>query len=109
MIAMALACDPDILIADEPTTALDVTTQAEILDLVKRLQVSRGMSMLLITHDLGIVAEVADEVAVMRYGRIVESGPVDRIFHAPSHPYTRRLLDSTVRLRRPRRSSRCAG
>src|SRR5688572_25942615 len=74
MIAMALACDPDILIADEPTTALDVTTQAEILDLIKRLQDSRGMAMLLITHDMGLVAEIADEVAVMHYGRIVERG-----------------------------------
>ena len=89
MIAMALACDPDILIADEPTTALDVTTQAEILDLIKRLQVSRGMAMLLITHDMGVVAEVADEVAVMRYGRIVEQGSVDDIFHDAQHAYTR--------------------
>ena len=97
-IAMALACNPDVLIADEPTTALDVTTQAEILDLVKRLQVDRGMAMLLITHDMGIVAEVADEVAVMRYGRIVEHGPVDKIFHAPEHPYTRQLLDATLKL-----------
>ena len=98
MIAMALACNPDILIADEPTTALDVTTQAEILDLIKRLQVSRGMAMLLITHDMGVVAEVADEVAVMRYGRIVEQGSVDEIFHDARHPYTRQLLASTVRL-----------
>ena len=98
MIAMALACDPDILIADEPTTALDVTTQAEILDLVKRLQVERGMAMLLITHDIGVVAEVADEVAVMRFGRIVEQGTVDAIFHRPQHPYTRRLLASTAKL-----------
>jgi peptide/nickel transport system ATP-binding protein len=98
MIAMALACDPDILIADEPTTALDVTTQAEILDLIKRLQVSRGMAMLLITHDMGIVAEVADDVAVMRYGRIVEQGSVDEIFHEARHPYTQRLLSSTVKL-----------
>jgi peptide/nickel transport system ATP-binding protein len=98
MIAMGLACNPDILIADEPTTALDVTTQAEILDLVKRLQVSRGMAMLLITHDMGIVAEVADEVAVMRYGRIVEQGSVDEIFHDARHPYTQRLLSSTVKL-----------
>ena len=86
MIAMALAGNPDILIADEPTTALDVTTQAEILDLIKRLQVSRGMAMLLITHDLGIVAEVADEVAVMRFGRIVEQGAVDDIFHDAEEP-----------------------
>jgi len=98
MIAMALACNPDILIADEPTTALDVTTQAEILDLIKRLQASRGMAMLLITHDMGVVAEVADEVAVMRYGRIVEQGSVDEIFHDARHPYTQRLLASTVRL-----------
>ncbi len=100
MIAMALACDPDILIADEPTTALDVTTQAEILDLIKRLQVSRGMAMLLITHDLGVVAEVADTVAVMRYGRIVEQGKVDEIFHNPKHPYSKQLLASTMRLER---------
>ncbi len=106
MIAMALACDPDILIADEPTTALDVTTQAEILDLIKRLQTSRGMAMLLITHDLGVVAEVADDVAVMRYGRIVEAGNVDTIFHAPQHPYTKRLLASTVKLEQGRKRSR---
>jgi peptide/nickel transport system ATP-binding protein len=105
MIAMALACNPDILIADEPTTALDVTTQAEILDLIKRLQVSRGMAMLLITHDMGIVAEVADDVAVMRYGRIVEQGTVDEIFHEAMHPYTRELLASTVELERNRRAA----
>jgi peptide/nickel transport system ATP-binding protein len=104
MIAMALAADPEILIADEPTTALDVTTQAEILDLIKRLQVSRGMAMLLITHDMGIVAEVADDVAVMRYGRIVESGSVDDIFHDARHPYTQRLLASTVKLEQNRRA-----
>ena len=101
MIAMALAGNPDILIADEPTTALDVTTQAEILDLIKRLQVSRGMAMLLITHDLGIVAEVADEVAVMRFGKIVEHGPVDEIFHDPKSPYARELLASTLKLEHP--------
>jgi peptide/nickel transport system ATP-binding protein len=98
MIAMALACNPDILIADEPTTALDVTTQAEILDLIKRLQVERGMAMLMITHDMGVVAEVADDVCVMRYGRIVERGPVDDIFHHPRHPYTQRLLGATMKL-----------
>ncbi len=97
-IAMALACNPDVLIADEPTTALDVTTQAEILELIKRLQVSRGMAMLLITHDMGIVAEVADDVAVMRDGEIVELGPVDQIFHDARHPYTKRLLAATQRL-----------
>ncbi|MCD7060636.1 ABC transporter ATP-binding protein [Pelagibacterium xiamenense] len=105
MIAMALACDPDILIADEPTTALDVTTQADILDLIKRLQTSRGMAMLLITHDLGVVAEVADEVAVMRFGRIVETGDVDTIFHAPQHPYTKRLLAATVKLEEGRKAA----
>jgi peptide/nickel transport system ATP-binding protein len=104
MIAMALACDPDVLIADEPTTALDVTTQAEILDLIKRLQQSRGMAMLLITHDMGVVAEVADDVAVMRYGRLVEEGPVDAVFHDAKHPYTQRLLASTVRLSEERRA-----
>ena len=101
MIAMALACNPDILIADEPTTALDVTTQAEILDLIKRLQTERGMAMLLITHDMGVVAEVADDVAVMRFGRIVETGSVDAIFHAPQHAYTQRLLASTLKLEQP--------
>ena len=111
MIAMALAGNPDILIADEPTTALDVTTQAEILDLIKRLQVERGMAMLLITHDMGIVAEVADEVAVMRFGRIVERGPVDAIFHrAEPSLYAAQLLASTLKLeqaaacRSPRRA-----
>ena len=98
MIAMALACDPDILIADEPTTALDVTTQAEILDLIARLQRERGMAMLLITHDLGLVAEVADEVAVMRWGRVIEQGPVDSIFHAPQQPYTQALIAATLKL-----------
>ena len=102
MIAMALACDPDVLIADEPTTALDVTTQAEIMDLIKRLQARRGMSMLMITHDLGLVAEIADEVAVMRFGRIVEQGPVDDLFHAPRTAYARKLLDATLRLERAR-------
>ena len=105
MIAMALAANPEVLIADEPTTALDVTTQAEILDLIKRLQVSRGMAMLLITHDMGVVAEVADEVAVMHFGRIVESGAVDDIFHNPKHAYTRRLLNSTVKLEQNRRAA----
>ncbi len=105
MIAMALACDPEVLIADEPTTALDVTTQAEIMDLIKRLQVSRGMAMLLITHDLGLVAETADDVAVMRFGKIVEQGTVDQIFHAPQHPYSRALLASTLKLEQPARTA----
>lgn len=98
MIAMALACDPDILIADEPTTALDVTTQAEIMDLIARLQAERGMALMLITHDLGLVAEMADDVAVMRYGRILEQGPVDQIFHSPTNPYTAALIASTMKL-----------
>ncbi len=94
MIAMALSCDPLLLIADEPTTALDVTTQAQILDLLQELQDQNGMAIMLITHNLGVVAEMADEVAVMYLGRVVEQGPVDDIFHAPKHPYTRALLES---------------
>jgi peptide/nickel transport system ATP-binding protein len=94
MIAIALACEPDLLIADEPTTALDVTTQAQILDLLKGLQERLGMALLLITHDLGVVAEVADHVAILYAGRVVEQGPVDDIFTAPAHRYTRGLLDS---------------
>ncbi len=94
MIAMALACDPRILIADEPTTALDVTTQAQVLDLLRSLQKQRGLSLILITHDMGVIAEMADYVAVMYLGRIVERGPVEQIFHAPRHPYTRALLRS---------------
>jgi microcin C transport system ATP-binding protein len=92
MIAMALANEPDLLIADEPTTALDVTVQAQILDLLKQLQTRLGMAMLFITHDLGIVRKLADTVCVMKEGKIVETGPVERVFTAPSHPYTRALL-----------------
>ncbi len=92
MIAMALANEPDILIADEPTTALDVTIQAQILTLLKDLQARLGMAVLFITHDLGVVKRMADRVAVMQQGEIVETGPVARVFAAPSHPYTRRLL-----------------
>ncbi|MCA1645897.1 MAG: ABC transporter ATP-binding protein, partial [Chloroflexi bacterium] len=88
MIAMALACNPHVLIADEPTTALDVTTQAQILDLLRSLQARFNMALLLITHDMGVIAEMADDVAVMYLGRVVERGPVDQIFHAPKHPYT---------------------
>jgi oligopeptide/dipeptide ABC transporter ATP-binding protein len=103
MIAMALACDPRILIADEPTTALDVTTQAQVLDLIRSLQKQRGLSLILITHDMGVIAEMADDVAVMYLGRIVERGPVEEIFHAPRHPYTRALLRSIPSiLSRPR-------
>jgi peptide/nickel transport system ATP-binding protein len=94
MIAMALAADPRILIADEPTTALDVTTQAQILELLRDLQERNGMAIMLITHDLGVIAEMADDVVVMYLGRVVEEGPVDAIFHAPRHPYTRALLRS---------------
>jgi peptide/nickel transport system ATP-binding protein len=98
MIAMALACDPALLIADEPTTALDVTVQAQILDLLARLRRDRGMAMLLITHDLGVVAETCDDVAVMYAGRIVESGPVADVFARPRHPYTAGLLGIVGRL-----------
>jgi oligopeptide/dipeptide ABC transporter ATP-binding protein len=92
MIAMALAAGPSLLIADEPTTALDVTIQAQILDLLRRLQVERGMAVLLITHDLGVVAELCHRVAVIYAGRIVEMAPVARLFARPLHPYTRGLL-----------------
>ncbi|WP_037088073.1 ABC transporter ATP-binding protein [Neorhizobium vignae] len=98
MIAMALACNPQVLIADEPTTALDVTTQAEILDLIKKLQQSHGMAVLFITHDMGVVAEIADEVLVMYRGKVMERGPVEQIFHAPQDDYTRRLIGSVVKL-----------
>jgi peptide/nickel transport system ATP-binding protein len=94
MIAMALSAEPRILIADEPTTALDVTTQAQILDLVRRLQQEKGLAVMLITHDMGVIAEMADEVVVMYLGREVERGSVDEIFHSPRHPYTRSLLRS---------------
>jgi len=98
MIAMALACGPDLLIADEPTTALDVTIQAQILDLLARLQRETGMSVLLITHDLSVVAEVCDEVAVMYAGQIVEHARKSDLFRSPRHPYTAGLLRSTERL-----------
>jgi peptide/nickel transport system ATP-binding protein len=94
MIAIALACDPRILIADEPTTALDVTMQGQILELLQKLQAERGMAVMLITHNMGVVAETCDEVAVMYLGRVVERGPVDDIFHTPRHPYTKALLSS---------------
>lgn len=98
MIAMALSCEPDILIADEPTTALDVTIQAQVLELMKDLQKSFGMSILFITHDLGVVAEMCDEVCVMYLGKIVEKANVDTIFHGPLHPYTTGLLKSIPKL-----------
>jgi peptide/nickel transport system ATP-binding protein len=92
LIALALACRPSLIIADEPTTALDVTIQAEILDLLREMRSAFNLSMLLITHDLGVIAQTADRVAVMRAGRIVEQAPVRDIFHRPEHPYTRALL-----------------
>ncbi|MFF9982881.1 ABC transporter ATP-binding protein [Streptomyces erythrochromogenes] len=98
MIAMALACEPDLLIADEPTTALDVTVQAQILELIARLQQERGLGVVMITHDLGVVARVAHDVLVMYGGRAAEQAPVDALFADPAHPYTRGLLDSLPRL-----------
>ncbi|WP_439405297.1 ABC transporter ATP-binding protein [Bradyrhizobium sp. DASA03076] len=98
MIAMALACDPQLLIADEPTTALDVTLQAQILELMRELKAASGAAIILITHDLGVVADVCDEVAVMYAGEIVERAPVDELFSAPQHPYTVGLLGSIPRL-----------
>jgi peptide/nickel transport system ATP-binding protein len=98
MIAMALSCEPALLIADEPTTALDVTIQAQILDLLQDLQRRLGMAILIITHDLGVIAEVADDVLVMYAGKIVESAPVDALFSDPQHPYTIGLLGSIPRL-----------
>ena len=94
MIAISLACEPDILIADEPTTALDVTIQAQILELMKKLQKELGMGIIMITHDLGVVAETCDDVAVMYCGKIVEQGTADHIFNNPRHPYTKGLLES---------------
>jgi peptide/nickel transport system ATP-binding protein len=102
MIAMALSGDPKLLIADEPTTALDVTVQAQILALLARLQRERGMALVLVTHDLGVVAEMADDIAVMYAGRIVESAPAERVFTAPEHPYTWGLLRSIPTLDGPR-------
>jgi len=102
MIAMALALEPELLIADEPTTALDVTVQAQILRLLERLNKERGLATILITHDLGVVAEIADRVLVMYAGRVVEQGTLDEIFYDPQHPYTWGLLGSLTRMDRPR-------
>ncbi|MFD3678672.1 ABC transporter ATP-binding protein [Streptomyces sp. NPDC058613] len=98
MIAMALALEPSLIIADEPTTALDVTVQAQVMDLLAELRRELNMGLILITHDLGVVADVADKIAVMYAGRIVEAAPVHEIYRAPAHPYTRGLLDSIPRL-----------
>ena len=100
LIAMMLAGNPDLLIADEPTTALDVTIQAQILRLLRDLRDQRGMSIILVTHDLGVVAETCDRVAVMYCGRVVETGTVGEVFKAPRHPYTRGLLNSRPRIDR---------
>ncbi|HEU5142947.1 MAG TPA: ABC transporter ATP-binding protein [Solirubrobacterales bacterium] len=102
MIAMALSLDPSLLIADEPTTALDVTVQAQIVALLRELNRARGLSVVLITHDIGLVAEVADRVAVMYAGRVVEQGTLDEVFYDPQHPYTWGLLGSLTRIDRPR-------
>jgi oligopeptide/dipeptide ABC transporter ATP-binding protein len=102
MIAMALSLEPPMLIADEPTTALDVTIQAQILRLLKRLNAERGLAVILITHDLGVVADIADRVLVMYGGRMVESGTLEEVFYDPQHPYTWGLLGSIMRLDRPR-------
>lgn len=101
MIAMAILCEPEILIADEPTTALDVTIQAQVLELIKDLQNQKGLSVLLITHDLGIVGQMADDVAVMYATEIVESGSLEQIFKRPSHPYTKALFSASKRARNP--------
>lgn len=101
MIAMALAVHPDILIADEPTTALDVTIQAQILDLMRQLQAENDMAMIFITHDLGVIADICDEVVVMYAGTVVESAPAQSLFQNPKHPYTRGLLESIPRLENP--------
>jgi len=98
MIAMALALEPDLIIADEPTTALDVTVQAQVMELLAELQREFTMGLILITHDLGVVADVADKIAVMYAGRIVETAPVGKLYRAPAHPYTRGLLDSIPRV-----------
>jgi peptide/nickel transport system ATP-binding protein/oligopeptide transport system ATP-binding protein len=98
MIAIALACDPDVLIADEPTTALDVTIQAQILELVKELRAKLGMAIIWITHDLGVIAGIADRVIVMYGGQVVEHAPVGALFANPQHPYTRALLQTIPKI-----------
>jgi peptide/nickel transport system ATP-binding protein len=102
MIAMALSCNPSLLIADEPTTALDVTIQAQILDLIRGLQKRLGMAVMFITHNLGVIAQIADSVAIMYLGQVVEYGPVREILHNPKHPYTADLLRAVPRLGKTR-------
>jgi peptide/nickel transport system ATP-binding protein len=102
MIAMAISCNPDVLIADEPTTALDVTIQAQILKLIRKLKDDFGTAVVLITHDMGVVADMADRIAVMYAGRVVEQGTGRELFYDPQHPYTWGLLGSIARLDRPR-------
>ncbi|MEJ5224992.1 MAG: ABC transporter ATP-binding protein, partial [Anaerolineales bacterium] len=101
MIAMALACQPSLLFADEPTTALDVMIQAQILDLLQNIQKELGLAIVLVTHDLGVVAEICDSVVVMYGGKVAEYGPADAVYNAPAHPYTQRLLEAFPDLNRP--------
>lgn len=108
MIAMALSLDPELIFADEPTTALDVTTQARILELLRNLQRARGAAVVFVTHDFGVVSEIADRVVVMRHGRVVEQGPVDQVLNAPRHDYTRALIDAVPDLAPPPRQPRPA-
>jgi ABC-type dipeptide/oligopeptide/nickel transport system ATPase component len=96
LIAGAVSCEPDLIIADEPTTALDVTIQAEILDLLRELQRELGVTILIVTHNFGVVADLCDRVSVMQKGRIVETGPARSVFAAPQHPYTRSLFDAIL-------------
>ncbi len=104
MIAMALSCNPKLLIADEPTTAIDVTTQAQVLNLLRKLQQEHNMAIIFITHDLGVIAQIAEFVVVMYLGRVMETGPVDDIFHNPQHPYTKALLKSIPTVKTPSRT-----
>lgn len=104
MIAMALSCNPKLLIADEPTTAIDVTTQAQVLNLLRKLQQEHNMAIIFITHDLGVIAQIAEFVVVMYLGRVMETGPIDDIFHNPQHPYTKALLKSIPTVKTPSRT-----